>query len=162
MQPGLLRRTFLLRAPAALAVTFAAPQLVRARVQTDYTYTWNQVWQAAVRMVRVDLQCPITDRDADIGYVMFDYTDGGRAHAGSVELVRATGTDGIERVRAVVQVPSMPSWVERMMIDRLTRKLRDDFGDPPRGARPPRTPPPADPPVAEGGEGEEDAAGASD
>lgn len=154
MSSGLLRRTFLVRVPAALAVTFAAPQLARARVQTDYTYAWNQVWQAAVRMVRVDLQCPITDRDADIGYVMFDYADSGRAHAGSVELVRTTGSDGIERVRAVVQVPSMPSWVERMLIDRLTRKLRDDFGEPPRLARPVRTERerPADPDAEEDAE----------
>ena len=153
MSSGLLRRTFLMRAPAALAVTLAAPQLARARVQTDYTYAWSQVWQAAVRMVRVDLQCPITDRDPDIGYVMFDYADGGRTHAGSVELVRTVGSDGIERVRAVVQVPSMPSWVERMLIDRLTRKLRDDFGDPPRPARPARTEreAPADPPERDGG-----------
>ena len=133
--------------PAALAV-LAAPRIARARVQTDYAYAWAQVWQASVRLVRVDLQCPITDRDEEIGYVMFDYADGGRAHPGSVELVRTTGSDGVERVRAVVQIPSLPSWVERMLLDRLTRKLREDFGEPPRVARPVRTERerPADPP----------------
>jgi hypothetical protein len=133
------RRSLFVWLQVALAVMFAAPQLASARVQTDYTYAWNQIWQASVRMVRVDLQCPITDRDPEIGYVMFDYADGGRTHAGSIELVRTVGSDGIERVRAVVQVPSMPSWVERMLMDRLTRKLREDFGEPPRVARPPRT-----------------------
>ncbi len=133
------RRSFFVWLQVALAVMFAAPQLASARMQTDYTYSWNQIWQASVRMVRVDLQCPITDRDSEIGFVMFDYAEGGRTHAGSIELVRTVGSDGIERVRAVVQVPSMPSWVERMLMDRLTRKLRDDFGEPPRVARPART-----------------------
>lgn len=133
------RLSFIVRLNVALAVIFAAPQLALARMQADYTYTWNQIWQASVRMVRVDLQCPITDRDSEIGYLMFDYAESGRTHAGSIELVRTVGSDGIERVRAVVQVPSMPSWVERMLMDRLTRKLREDFGEPPRVARPART-----------------------
>ncbi|AKF06912.1 hypothetical protein [Sandaracinus amylolyticus] len=141
------RRSFLAGVPAALAV-LAAPRIARARVQTDYAYAWAQVWQASVRLVRVDLGCPITDRDEEIGYVMFDYADAGRTHAGSIELVRTTGSDGIERVRAVVQIPSMPSWVERMLLDRLSRKLREDFGEPPRLARPVRSErerPPEDP-----------------
>jgi hypothetical protein len=153
------RRRFLAGVPAALgalagASVLGAPQLARARVQADYAYSWGQVWQAAVRMVRVDLSCPIVDRDEQIGYVMFTYQDSGRDHSGSVELVRTTGSDGIERVRAVVQVPSMPSWVERMILDRLSRKLREDFGEPPRLARPVRSERerPADPPP-QGGSG---------
>lgn len=125
-----------------LAVGLAAPGLARARVQGDYTYAWSQVWQAAVRLVRIDLQCAITDRDEEIGYVMFVYRESGRDHAGSVELVRAQAASG-ERVRVVVQVASMPSWVERMILDRLTRKLRDDFGEAPRPARPSSRPAPA-------------------
>lgn len=147
--------------PTVLAV-LAAPRLARARVQGDYAYAWGQVWQAAVRMVRVDLGCPITDRDEEIGYVMFEYEDSGRRHPGSVEMVRNTGADGNERVRVVVQIPAMPSYIERMLLDRLTRKLRDDFGEPPRFARPVRTErdrpsdPPAEPPAGapEGAEGD--------
>jgi hypothetical protein len=139
----------LLSSPPALAVIIAAPGVARARVQDDFTYAWTQIWQAAIRLVRVDLGCPITDRDEDIGYLMFDYREAGREHHGSVELVRTTGSDGIERVRAVVQIPSLPSYVERMILDRLTRKLREDFGDPPRRVRPPRAPPPSAPPAEE-------------
>jgi hypothetical protein len=148
------RRTWLAGVPAALAV-IAAPGIARARVQGDYAYAWSQVWQASVRLVRVDLQCAITDRDEEIGYVMFDYEDAGRGHPGSIELVRTTGSDGVERVRVVVQVPSMPSYIERMILDRLTRKLREDFGEPPRIARPARAPAetPAPTPPADGEEG---------
>jgi hypothetical protein len=128
-------------------VIFAAPSLARARVQEDFTYAWAQVWQASVRLVRVDLNCELTDRDPDIGYVTFEYPDRGRTHHGSLELVRTTGADGVERVRVVAQIPSMPSYVERMMIDRLTRKLRDDFGAPPRATRSPRPSSPEEPPA---------------
>jgi hypothetical protein len=131
------RRQFLGGVPAALA-TLAAPGLARARAQSDLTYPFAQVWQAAVRLVRVDLHCPITDRDEHVGYLMFEYADGGRHHPGSLELVRTSAPDGSERVRVVVQVPAMPSWVERMILDRLARKLRDDYGDPPQAARPSR------------------------
>lgn len=141
----------LMGAPGLLAV-FAAPGLARARVQSDYTYQWSQVWQAAVRLVRVDLQCPITDRDEEIGYVMFTYREAGRDHAGSVELVRAMGSNGVERVRVVVQIPAMPSYVERMLLDRLTRKLREDFGDAPRPPRPARPQPPGSQPSPPDGE----------
>lgn len=143
------RRSFVAGVPSALAV-FAAPRLARARVQGDYTYPFAQVWQAAVRLVRVDLQCPITDRDESIGYFLFEYADGARRHPGSVELVRTAGEGGQEQVRVIVQVPAMPSWVERMILDRLTRKLHADFGEPPRMARPSRPrrsePPTPDPP----------------
>jgi hypothetical protein len=50
-------------------------------------------------------------------------------------------------VRVVVQVSGMPTYVERMMLDRFGRKLVDEYG-PPRPARPA---PPArpEPPPAE-------------
>lgn len=118
---------------------FGLPGVVCARAQADLQYPWSQIWQTAVRLIRVDLHCPITDRDEAIGYVLFDYVDGSRRHPGSLELVRSSSTDGSGRVRVIVQVPAMPSWVERMILDRLMRKLRDEFGDPPRAAGPGRT-----------------------
>ncbi len=141
------RRRWLGTAAVVIAL-LARPHRVRARVQADFTYPWTQVWQATVRLVRVDLDCPVTDRDPDVGYVMFNYRDAGRDHGGSVELVRSLGPDGVERVRVIVQVQSMPSWVERMVLDRLTRKLHDDYGEPPHVPRPPRQErgrPPGDP-----------------
>lgn len=122
-----------------------------ARSAEEYAYTYDQLWRAAVRLVAVDLRFPITDRDPEIGYLLFEYRDQGRAFPGSVELVRTQGPDGAERVRVVVQVEAMPSYVERMMLDRLRRKLTDEHGAPPRSApRPaPAPPPPAPTPPAE-------------
>ena len=137
-----MRSTVRLAALCAIAVLVVPAAPCRARISTDYAYSWDQVWQATVRLLRIDLGCEIRDRDAEIAYVMFDYPGAaGRTHPGSVELVRARGSDGAERVRVVVQIPSLPSYVERMVTDRLTRKLRDDFGEPIRRPRPAVPPP---------------------
>jgi len=112
------------------------PSEAQARKQTDHRYHYEQVWSAAVRLVRVDLRYPIEDQDPSIGYVLFQYQDRGRAYPGSIELVR-TRVEGVEYVRTVVQIPSMPSYVEQMLLDRLERKLRAEFGAPPERPRPP-------------------------
>lgn len=123
----------------------------------EYTYSYDQMWRAAVRLVAVDFRFPISERDPDIGYLLFEYQEQGRAYAGSLELVRTRGADGVDRVRAVVQINAMPSYVERMMLDRYARKLRDDYGSPPVVRRPP--PPPPDAGVPDPSEGDEDEEG---
>ena len=47
---------------------------------------------------------------------------------GSMEFVR--GTDGV--VRVVVQIARMPGYHEQVLVDSLQRKLRAEYGDPPR------------------------------
>jgi hypothetical protein len=122
-----------------------------ARVSGEVSYSYSQTWQAAVRLVRVDLGCPISDRDEDMGFMLFEYRNAGRSYPGSVEVVRTTDERGVERIRVTVQVPAMPSYVERMIFDRLTRKLREDFGEArsPRRPQPPAVSPPAEEPPAE-------------
>ena len=127
-----------------LASLFFAPT-AQARVTGEIAYTYGQTWQAAIRMIRVDLACPVTDRDEENGFLLFDYQHSGRSYPGSVEIVRSTDEHGVERIRVAVQVSAMPTYVERMMLDRLTRKLRDDFGEPRRVRSATPTPPAAEP-----------------
>jgi hypothetical protein len=123
----------------ALALSALAPSVASARRSSDYTYRYEQVWSAAVRMVRVDLRLGVDDQDETIGYLLFQYRDTlGRPHPGSIELVRTRDERGTVIVRAVVQIPAMPSYIEQMIVDRLARKLREEFGDPPESRRPPR------------------------
>lgn len=120
-----------------LLVAILAPSLsARARLDDEFTYTYDQLWRATVRLIAVDFRFPITERDPDIGFVLFEYRDQGRSHQGSVELVRTEGPHGGTQIRVVVQVPSMPSYVERMLLDRLRRKLIDDYGAAPPARRP--------------------------
>ncbi len=125
----------------ACASTWLAPATAQARKQTDTRYRYEQVWSASLRLVRVDLRYPVDDQDSEAGFVLFQYRDGDRSYPGSIELVR-TEVDDAPCVRVVVQIPSMPSYIEQMLVDRLNRKLRDEFGEPPparprRPARPP-------------------------
>jgi hypothetical protein len=120
-----------------------APGPAEARRDTEVRYRYDQVWGSVVRLVRVDYQLPIRDRDEEVGYLLFDYKDSGREHPGSFELVR-TKAGGQERVRVVLSIPAMPSYVERMILDKLLKKLEQDYGAPPPER--PTKPPPKDEP----------------
>jgi len=141
-----------MRLKTVLATWFVAVSLLvpvdtaQARTTHEYVYPRDKVWNTSLRLVRIDLGCALGDRDAEVGYFTFDYVDGNRRYPGSVELVpaRVEGRDG---VRVVVQIPAMPAYVERMVLDRLARKLVDDYGEAP--AAPPPPPRPAERPPAE-------------
>lgn len=111
-------------------------------------YGFDQTWGTAIRLVRVDLGLKITEKDPEHGYLLFEYTSpesGKRVHAGSIEVVRS----GKDVVRVTVQLATMPSYHERMIVDALAKKLHVEYGDPPRRPDPPPPPPP--PPENDGG-----------
>jgi len=129
-----------------------------ARLSEEYTYTYDQLWSAAVRLIAVDFRFPIEQRDEEIGFLLFRYRDNGREFNGSLELVRFEGPHGTPQVRVTMQVPQMPSYVERMLIDRFTRKLSTEYGQPP----PTRRAAPPSPPVADADDEEGDDDGSED
>ncbi len=141
----------------------ASPGAASARQTKELQYPFEQVWGTAVRLLRVDYGFPIRDRDEDIGFVLFDYVDAGRTYQGSVEIVRVEPRENtsvrrrpgttleLPGVRVAMHIPSMPSYVERMLLDRLERKLREDYGLPVQPPRRPAEPPAEEPPEGEGG-----------
>lgn len=135
-----------LLAGAALAVTLVVGRPAAARTVRDQPYSFATTWNAVVRLLHVDFGFPITERDADSGYLTFSYREGARAVPGSVEIVR-TQVDGSDTARVIVSIPLMPTYVEAMIQTRLGRKLREEFGDPPAPRRPPPAAPPAAPPT---------------
>jgi hypothetical protein len=97
-------------------------------------------------MLRVDFESPITEKDKESGYFLFDFPDGKKSHPGSVEVFKVV-ENGLEHVRVVIQIPALAAYVEQMLLDRLERKLGAEFGVPPPvkvGPRKPETP--AEPP----------------
>jgi len=134
----------------AATVTICAllsPATSHAKKTEDFRHSFEQVWGAAIRLIRVDQGYPIKDRDEEVGYFLFDYRDDGRAYPGSVELVRIQDQGG-GSIRVVIQIPAMPSYIERMLLDKLTKKLTDEYGEP----LPPPPATPAEPPPDEGDE----------
>jgi len=136
-------------------LSLLAPAAVSARKQTDLRYPFDQVWNAALRMVRVDMRMPVTDRDPEAGYFLFDYVDNGKRYAGSLELVRGE-RDARPFTKTMIQVQGMPGYVEQMLLDKLQRKLREEFGEPLEPVKPvkPEPKPPGKKPQPKPDEGE--------
>ncbi len=126
----------------ALLVTAAllAPATSHAKKTEDFRHTYEQVWGAAIRLIRVDQGYAIKDRDESVGYFLFDYKDDGRAFPGSVELVRIADQGG-GPIRVVIQIPAMPSYIERMLLDKLEKKLLHEYGQPAPPPEKPENPP---------------------
>ncbi len=135
------------------AAVLAAPAFVALRsreacaaVAYESPYTFEQTFGTALRLVRVDLGCKITEKDAENGYLLFDYTStesGKQVHHGSVEVVR-----GRQGAHVSVQLSALPRYHEQMIIDALARKLVVEHGEPPSRDK---APPPVD---ADGGAGD--------
>lgn len=121
---------FLLASLAAPAYVALSSGEASANVAYESPYTFEQTFGSALRLVRVDLGCKVTEKDGDNGYLLFEYTSsesGKRVHRGSIEVVRhKRGT------HVAVQLPSLPSYHEQMIVDALARKLIAEHGEAPR------------------------------
>jgi hypothetical protein len=119
----------------ALAVVLLWAGGAQAKREQSFSYPYSRVWTAALRMLRVDFNSPITEKDRESGYFLFEYPDAGKTYSGSAEVVRVTER-GNETARVVFQMPGLPSYYEQMLLDRLTRKLEQDYGAPPEPKQP--------------------------
>lgn len=146
--PGAVRLT--ITTLLALLLCAWTPAVSYARKQREYPYAFVQVWNAALRLVRVELRCPVTDRDPEGGYVLFEYESSGKHYPASIELVAQTG-DPQAATLAIVQVKGMPSYVEQMLLDRLDKKLLSEFGPPAKPKKPEPAPPSAPPAESDAG-----------
>jgi hypothetical protein len=115
-------------AGAVLASTFGQLGTASAKASFESPYTLTQTYNAALRLVRVDLGLTVTERDPSAAYILFDYKStesGRRTAAGSIEMLEAGRT-----VKGVVQLGQMPRYHEQVMSDALAKKLRDEYGEP--------------------------------
>lgn len=135
---------------ALCASVVAGPTLFDVRqyealAATSYEspYSFDQTWSTAIRLLRVDMGLEITEKDQSHGYLLFKYTTSGsgqKVHSASMEMVKGPR----DVVRVTVQINSLPSYHEQMIIDKLAKKLFAEYGDPPKRPDPP-------PPVPEDG-----------
>lgn len=101
-----------------------------ARREATFNYPYSRVWTTAIRLMRVDFESQITEKDKDDGYFLFEFPDRGKSYAGSMELI-ASHKDDIETVRVVLTIQALPTYVESMLMERLAKKLVQEFGQPP-------------------------------
>jgi hypothetical protein len=117
---------------AAVATAIAATIAADAKVAYDSPYSFEQTYNAAMRLVRVDMGYKVVEKDDQMGYLLFDYRSpesGMKASPGSIELVRPR--DPAMPVHVMVQLPQMPRYHEQVLLDALVRKMREEYGDPP-------------------------------
>jgi hypothetical protein len=115
----------------AIAVVAIPATPACAKSAYDSGYGFDRTWNAGLRLVRVDLGLKVTEKDDTNGYLLFDYKSpesGQKPVPGSMEFIK--GKDGA--VRVVVQIAQMPGYHEQVLVDGLSRKLRNEYGDPPK------------------------------
>ena len=98
-----------------------------ARTTRETTYRYQQIWSTAVRFLRVDNGFEIKEQDKETGYVLFAYPNAGRSLMGSVELIPTVRSDK-KYITVALRIQDMPSYVEVVLIDKLVRKLRNEYG----------------------------------
>ncbi len=104
-----------------------------AKALHDSPYNYRQTFGSALRLVKVDLGYDVTETNSEWGYVMFEYTSpdsGKRKNRGSLQFVR-----GKDKIQVAVQVPSMPSYHEQIIVQKLKQKLASEHGNPPMPAK---------------------------
>src|SRR5258708_31036262 len=129
----------------AVGVIAAVAARADAKAAYESPYGYEQTWNAALRLVRVDNGWKLNEKDETNGYLLFDYKspESGKSSPGSLELVRGRDTSG--GVSVLVQLPQMPHYHEQVILDALAAKMRREYGDPPSHPPRKRPPPPEDP-----------------
>jgi hypothetical protein len=121
-----------------------------ARSEKTLAYAREPAWATSVRFIRVNAGLKVIEKDADAGYVIFEFKEDKKTFRGSLELIEVV-RDGRKAVRFVITIEDRPSWVEIDMLTKLERKLRAELGAPaptptPRDKEAPPTPKDKEPP----------------
>jgi hypothetical protein len=122
---------------AGLALALALTVVVaEAKSTYESPYGYERTWNAALRLVRVDNGWKVTEKDEAGGYLLFEYRspESAKASPGSIELVRRPDADG--PITVLAQLPQMPHYHERVLLDALASKMRVEYGDVPPPKKP--------------------------
>jgi hypothetical protein len=102
-----------------------------AKSAYESPYSYDQTWNSSLRLIRVDLGLKVSEKDEKNGYVLFEYSEKDRVSSASIELVRSASG-----VRVVCQIAQFPSYTEALILNRLSRKMREEYGTPPEKPSP--------------------------
>jgi hypothetical protein len=106
-----------------------ATSTASARSEKTLAYEREPAWATAVRFIRVNAGLKVIEKDADAGYVIFEFKEEKKTFRGSLELIEVV-KDGRKVVRFVMTIEDRPTWVEIEMLTKLERKLRQELGAP--------------------------------
>ena len=118
--------------PLALALF---PSTASARASSETPYSVGEVFSTAIRFVRIDKSCKITDQDANAAFVTFEYEDEGHTRRGSLEIWKTANGSNLQ-----VTLGDEPHYVELRWVELIGRKLHDERGTPVRPSPAPGVP----------------------
>lgn len=96
-------------------------------------YRWTQVWQSAMRLVRVDKGWSIEDSSQEAGFLLFqDQKTSDYPAQGSIELIAQGDKDSGAGILVRAKVNNAGTHAAFLLLEALEKKLRADFGPPPR------------------------------
>src|SRR5512143_143370 len=113
----------------ALLFSTSLTGLAHARSEKTLAYQREPAWQASVRFLRIDAKLKVIEKDADAGYVLFEFVEEKKTFRGSLEVIEIV-KDGRKLVRFVITIEDRPQWVEIELLTKLERKLRAELGAP--------------------------------
>src|SRR5688572_335719 len=120
-----------------------ASSTAHARSEKTLAYSREPAWSAAVRFIRVNAGLKVIEKDAEAGYVIFEFKEEKKTFRGSLELIEVV-KDNRKQIRFVMTIEDRPTWVEIELLTKLERKLRAELGTPAPAPTP--KPPPKDEP----------------
>ncbi|HEY5927371.1 MAG TPA: hypothetical protein VIV11_37060 [Kofleriaceae bacterium] len=100
-----------------------------ARSEKTLAYPREPAWAAAVRFIRINAGLKVIEKDAEAGYVIFEFKEEKKTFRGSLELIEVV-KDGRKLLRFVMTIEDRPQWVEIELLTKLERKLRAELGTP--------------------------------
>jgi hypothetical protein len=127
-----------------IILTWASLPMARTEETTGYTKT--QAYNGALRFLRVEQELLVIEKDADLGYVLFEYPTGidDDKTTGSLEVIERE-----EEVLVVIQISKLPAHHESRLVGALLKKLQADYGNPPKRTPKAKEPPKSDRPPPE-------------
>jgi len=126
-----------------LVMTWASVPWARTEETTGYTKT--QAYNGALRFLRVEQEFEVIEKDADLGYVLFQYPTGieDDKTTASLEIIERD-----DEVLVVIQISKLPAHHESRLVGALLKKLEADYGTPPKRAPKTKEPPGSERPPA--------------
>jgi len=124
---------------AVLLVIAAAP--AAAKTERKVRYSRGEVFRCFIRLLRVDLELKILEKDLDGGFVLFEYQEPiyKRSSPASLEIIellnepagkdkeKPVAPDG-PRSKLRMEIKRAGASDEIGLLDKLEAKLREDFG----------------------------------
>lgn len=106
-----------------------ASSSAHARSEKTLAYPRDPAWSAAVRFLRVNAGLKVIEKDAESGYVIFEFKEEKKTFRGALEVIEVV-KEGRKQVRFVMTIEDRPTWVEVELLTKLERKLRAELGTP--------------------------------